>query len=270
MEIDGSAAPDDAVRGLECHGLWVLWYTWADRAPARLWRAPLPPQGEEESLLTIEIEDGDFAEGDVSALPAPAFRAVPSPTPTLFPLAHVAIRVRVSHAARIGPSTALHALACAAQVTYDLMGLETNSPLLRVGQKMYEGRSVSLLHSRAASALRFCRCALPRSLRTHVQPGVSLSPLLPRAPPAPIMPDRPGSNTFSARTSTSAQMLPRLAARVREPGPLAVPRGRLPTTGLRMGWEVPGGGSQGRPVVRVAAGGTHITARRARNSCSDL
>merc|ERR1712205_232096 len=47
------------------------------------------PIEEEESLLTIEIEDGDFADSDV---------------------------------------------------TFNLMGLETDSPLLRIGTKMYEGR----------------------------------------------------------------------------------------------------------------------------------
>ena len=125
-----------------------------------------PNGDEEESLLTIEIEDGDFDEGDVSvAFPpqrpaGPAARsclctkrsklhtsAVPSHTvrlpkmflncAPLFPVRSASRPVRV-------------------QVTYDLMGLETNSPLLRVGQKMYEGRSQSPPHSRTA-AQRFPR-----------------------------------------------------------------------------------------------------------------
>merc|ERR1712216_572681 len=51
---------------------------------------------EEESLLTIEIEDGDFADS---------------------------------------------------YVTFNLMGLETDSPLLRIGTKMYEGRFEYVIHA---------------------------------------------------------------------------------------------------------------------------
>ena len=39
------------------------------------------------------------------------------------------------------------------QVTYNLMGLDTSSPLLRIGKKMYEGRSLLLAPPRTTLSL---------------------------------------------------------------------------------------------------------------------
>jgi hypothetical protein len=142
-----------------------------------------PSEDEEESLLTIEIEDGDFDEGDVSvAFPllcpaAPAERTCQcTKRSELHTSAVPSHGLRLPHALPVyrasvcaSPRFSKRFLNCAplfpvrslsrpvrVQVTYDLMGLETNSPLLRVGQKMYEGRSQSPPHSRTA-AKRFLR-----------------------------------------------------------------------------------------------------------------
>ena len=136
---------------------------------------------EEESLLTIEIEDGDFAEGDVSVDCAPAEKNA------LLSLTH-----------RPAP-----------QVTYNLMGLETDCPLLRIGQKMYEGRlsrldpCCHLLVSQLRFPLPHVPTLLqgtfcPRPTLTMFSRGARFLDSLRRAPSAT------GSNTSSEPTYSSA------------------------------------------------------------------